>query len=379
MLEEINYLCGESDIFVGKRRRLKRYLVCSMQGYFPVLIKTGSNSLAVIFRTGAPHVGIKGTLAVSTSDDGGKSWSDPVEISPRGEDVRNPAFGINDNGEFIAAFCKLKSFRYEKTIDGYYYNSSLKYEPDESSRIFFTSTSKDNGKTWSPPVSHKSRYLTMPSPYGRIARSSDGTLYMTLYGKPIELSEIEPAENIKNMVTLVRSKDGGKTWGDETVIVKGYNETSIAFINNNIMIAAARLDEKFGSISVLFSRDKGVTWSEPVKVTRKSEHPADVTLLQSGKLLLTFGRRVKPTGCGALISEDGGVTWNYDREILLAGDGGEKGGSFDLGYPSTVQLDNGNIVTVLYYACGSEMSQDFLKGWGDISCQAIHYREEDIL
>jgi len=32
---------------------------------------------------------------------------------------------------------------------------------------------------------------------------------------------------------------------------------------------------------------------------------------------------------------------------------------------------------VLYYASGSEMSESY-RGWGQISCQAIHYREEDI-
>lgn len=80
-------------------------------------------------------------------------------------------------------------------------------------------------------------------------------------------------------------------------------------------------------------------------------------------------------GCGALISEDGGKTWNMDREILLAGDGIH---NIDLGYPSTVQIDDGTILTALYYASGSQMS-GFIHGWGDVSCQVIHYREEDII
>ena len=79
-------------------------------------------------------------------------------------------------------------------------------------------------------------------------------------------------------------------------------------------------------------------------------------------------------GCGALLSEDGGKTWNYDREVLLAGDDVQTG---NLGYPSTVQLDDGTIVTLLCYARGSKMSGTS-GGWGVVSCQAIHYREEDI-
>jgi hypothetical protein len=81
-------------------------------------------------------------------------------------------------------------------------------------------------------------------------------------------------------------------------------------------------------------------------------------------------------GCGALVSDDGGKTWNRDMQILLAGDGVN---NYDLGYPSTVQLDDGTIITALYFASGCEMSDDKMLGWGDVSCQVIHYKQEDII
>jgi hypothetical protein len=116
----------------------------------------------------------------------------------------------------------------------------------------------------------------------------------------------------------------------------------------------------------------GRTWTVPVEVTRDGEHPADLILLESGRLLLTFGRRIRPMGCGALLSADGGRSWDTDHEVLLTGDGVENS---DLGYPSTVQLASGQIVTLLYYASGSEMAPH---NWGSISCQAIHYHETDL-
>jgi hypothetical protein len=137
-------------------------------------------------------------------------------------------------------------------------------------------------------------------------------------------------------------------------------------------LAAARGES--GYTATLFSDDGGRSWSTPLRVTPDGEYPADVTVLESGAIQLTFGRRKRPMGCGALFSEDGGQTWDVDHEVMLAGDGVL---NRDLGYPSTVQLADGTIVTALYYASGSEASSGECS-WGDISVQAIHYHEEDV-
>ena len=324
-MEGSKYLSGETDIFIGRRGRVRRYLVCPLAGLFPVLIKTGSNSLAAIFRTGAVHVGITGTLAVSTSNDGGKSWSDPLEITPRWEDSRNPALGINSKREIVAAFVKAGLFSYEEDPKGY----GLHYEGSRSERSIieakkgqrqvpspFITKSKDNGRTWTEPKSYISELIAIPSPFGRIITAPDGTLLMPIYGSPKDGKDTY-GEDIS---VLVRSKDGGETWGDETLVVEGYNETSFAILPNGTMVAAARSFKNLNT-AILFSKDMGRTCSKPVPVTRYLEHPADLTVLQSGKLLLTFGRRHPPIGCGLLLSDDSGNTWNHDREVLLAGDG----------------------------------------------------------
>ena len=362
------YLAGESDIFVGRRGRLRRYLVCSMEGFFPVLARTGPNALAVVYRTGAPHVGVSGTLAVARSEDGGVSWSDPCEIAPRWDDNRNPALGVNAKGELAIAFWKARLHAYTDP-DGL----GLRYTGSDDERThktagLFHGVSPDQGRGWNPFRAYASTLLALASPYGRILTLPDGTLLMAIYGSPRE-----PIEGIGNISVLARSADGGQTWGDETLTAQGYNETSYALLPNGDLLAAARSES--GHVAVSPSHDLGHTWSKPMRVTRDGEHPADLTVLQSGRVLLTFGRRIRPMGCGALWSEDGGHTWRADHEVLLAGDGVE---SADLGYPSTVQLADGHIVTALYYASGSEMSEAW-RGWGAVSCQAIHYQESDIL
>jgi hypothetical protein len=229
--------------------------------------------------------------------------------------------------------------------------------------------SKDEGKTWETGPVFGSELLSLSSPYGRILTLEDGTMLMSVYG-----SLRVPEEEYLYTCTIMRSYDGGLTWGDSSIVAKGYNETSFAVMPNNKLIGVARSDS--GHVAVVFSPDMGRTWTEPKQITRDGEHPADITILESGKLLMTFGRRIRPLGCGALISEDLGETWLTDQEVLLAGDGID---NVDLGYPSTVQLDDGKIVTCLYYASGSETSEDQMYSWGRVTCQALHYQEDQII
>ena len=57
---------------------------------------------------------------------------------------------------------------------------------------------------------------------------------------------------------------------------------------------------------------------------------------------MTYGHRRKPFGNQARLSEDHGRTWS--EPLTISGDG--VGG--DLGYPSTVHLDDGRLLSVWY-------------------------------
>ncbi|MFP4385443.1 MAG: sialidase family protein [Spirochaetia bacterium] len=360
------FLATESDIFIGKRRRLKRYMVCPLDGYFPVAAKLGPQSIGAVFRSGATHIGVTGTLAFSRSDDGGKSWSDPSEVLPRWEDNRNPAFGVTGEGTLILAYWKAGAQSYHNSDTGPVWGSDKRKKRDIKN-AFFIIRSTDGGKTWSEPEPFTTEITVPGSPYGRIITGPDGTCYMSMYGFNKDDPELK-----ENVCSLLRSTDGGKTWGDETITAAGnHNETSYTFTPDGAMAAAVR--SKTGHVAITRSVDAGRSWSELTQITRDGEHPADLTVLRSSRLLMTFGRRIRPMGCGALFSDDNGQTWDTEREVLLAGDGGHV---HDVGYPSTIQLDDGTIVTLLYYANGSEFTID--GPYTRISCEAIHYREEDI-
>jgi sialidase-1 len=57
---------------------------------------------------------------------------------------------------------------------------------------------------------------------------------------------------------------------------------------------------------------------------------------------MTYGHRRKPLGNQARVSSDNGKTWSDPLTLSSDGIGG------DLGYPSTVELDDGSFLSVWY-------------------------------
>ena len=89
------------------------------------------------------------------------------------------------------------------------------------------------------------------------------------------------------------------------------------------------------------SKDGGNTWSEPHSIGVWGL-PSHLLRLKDGRLLMSYGHRRKPYGNQARVSDDHGKTWS--EPITISGDGA----GHDLGYPSTVQVDDGSLVTVWY-------------------------------
>ncbi|MCB9396646.1 MAG: exo-alpha-sialidase [Acidobacteria bacterium] len=354
-------LC-ESDFWVGRRGSLKRSLVCALQGYIPVLVHLGGEQLAAVYRTGGSHLSIHGTLAISESEDGGISWTTPMELFPRGMDYRNPAIGLDQTGQLLVCAWAAGKHAYQLSEDGLKWsleNRALWKEPA------LALIRRDASGTWSDPIFHTSPLLDLCSPYGRIVNGPAGTLLMNLYGNPIE-----NPQGARNASVLALSRDNGASWDTQRRIGYGYSETALLWLaENETLYAAARCDD--GSVHLLSSQDLGESWSEPLFQTRVGEHPADLTALPNGRVLLTYGRRIRPMGCAARLF-DPQTGFLDTAEILLAGDGVEDA---DLGYPSTVRLASGGLVTVLYYASGSQMSRAWA-GWGSVSCQALHWSSQ---
>ena len=76
--------------------------------------------------------------------------------------------------------------------------------------------------------------------------------------------------------------------------------------------------------------------------------PAHLLMHSSGTLISTYGYREAPYGIRTMLSRDGGETWETDHVLV------DDEPSPDLGYPCSVELRDGSILTVYYGRQGNE-------------------------
>lgn len=307
-------------------------VVVNGDGYFPVAIRLTSGEVLSVLRGGAAHVGVKGRLDLVTTKDG-KTWSKPWVAIDEQYDDRNPALGQLKDGTILLAYAILSGFD----------DSGVKLKGSRSDRLFdgvYLMRSTDKGRTWSKPRRDDTIHKFYAgqghvSPYGKIIQLADGTVLMAVY--------FEFFDGRGNESYVFRSRDGGKTWGEPALIGSHYNETGIQVLPDGGLLAALR-SEKGGHIAVARSTDQGRTWSTPERITEDREHPGDLIVLKDGRVLLTYGERNAPRGVHAVLSRDNGRTWDMTKKVVLANDAPNT----DCGYPSSVQLADGRILTIYY-------------------------------
>lgn len=180
----------------------------------------------------------------------------------------------------------------------------------------------------------------MNSPHGPTQLSDGRLLYL---GKQLWTEE--------KIIGAAESTDDGKSWrwlseipvrpGDQ--VTGKYHELHAVEAADGTIIAQIRNHNAKGTGETLQteSRDGGRTWSVPHSIGVWGL-PSFLTRLEDDRLLMTYGYRRKPFGNQARVSSDNGETWS--APITISGDGA----SGDLGYPSTVQLADGSLITIWY-------------------------------
>lgn len=157
-----------------------------------------------------------------------------------------------------------------------------------------------------------------------------------------------PLSDIPNwrIVFVVRSSDGGRSWGRPVEVARRagseFEEPNLIQLPDGRLLILMR-DNGTRRLHQSISDDDGHSWSPPRRLPIDG-YPPHLLLLPDGRILCTYGWRQPDYGVRAVLSADGGETWDVDRTIRIRVGLPNK----DLGYPCTILDGDGTFFTVYY-------------------------------
>jgi sialidase-1 len=314
---------------------------------WPSVIKASNGDLLVMFSHRDEHISPIGDVAYLRSTDKGESWSKPSKLYDSKISDGGGGFITLSDGGIISLFgsVMLTKDHFLKTYAKSYYPETLKkwidivedpeYKNQNDKTGAWMCISKDNGYSWTKSERGPE------SVHGGI-QLQDGSVMVASYR--------EYAGNI----AVFHQKKIGENWKVDTLKMPKFSnftfsEPHILQMRNGRIIIMIRTTEQpyddSGSRNLLwetYSDDNGRSWLEPFP-TPIWGFPPHLLLLSDGRALCSYGYRRPPFGQRACISEDG-VTWKIEDEIIIRNDGINR----DLGYPASIEIEPGKILTVYY-------------------------------
>ena len=315
------------------------------------------------------HVCPFGKDLMSISRDGGETWSCPTVINDTWLDDRDAGITYLGNGKMILSyFCHPAEVyrtiwrnwivddaepQFKPLLEGFL-ESYASYTPEQNRSGSFIKISDDYGKSWGNAIK-----LPITAPHGPAKTISGRLLYLgkefTGLASRYDASFPEDGDTVppedRDRIFLYESFDDGLTWQmlsklplDDTASCFSLHEPHVVELPSGELIAAIRAedDASVGRFSIYFmsSTDGGKSWSRPWAFDRIGS-PPHLLLRRDGSVVVTYGRRAAPFGIRASISYDGCRT--FGEECILSSTH-----CGDLGYPATVELADGSLVTVYY-------------------------------
>jgi sialidase-1 len=306
------------------------------------LAKTHEGELIVAFSGDRDaHVCPWGKTQIIRSPDQGRTWSAPFTLTNTPLDDRDAGLIQTKSGALLVSWFTSLAFASPNypTAQARYARHAEKITAEIREQWLgnWVRRSEDGGKTWQSPVR-----TVASAPHGP-TQLRDGRLLYVGMGRV----------NGGSAVVVEASADDGRSWQVVTTIPKpesgmtGLSEPHVLELASGKLLALVRNEPKDRTQCFLLqseSTDGGRTWSQ-LRSTGIWGYPPHLLQLKNGWLLVSYGVRREPFGERACISRDEGKTWDLAHEVMIAQAPGP-----DLGYPSSVELDDGSILTVFYQA-----------------------------
>lgn len=315
---------------------------------WPTLAIRKNGELVLVYSGGRQaHICPFGRVEFKRSLDRGKHWSRAQVLLDSPIDDRDA--GILETSQGTLLVTTFTSLAYEdslkRALDGNDWPSEKidqwtaqheKVSAEERSKHLgvWVLRSEDGGRSWSEP-----KHSIVNSPHGPIELADGRLLYA---GVQLWADD--------RRVGVCESVNDGNSWrwiaeiptrpGDRAA---NYHELHAVEATPGHIVVHIRNHNPNHDREILQteSRDGGRTWSIPRPIGVWGL-PSHLLRLKNGHLMMTYGHRRKPFGIQARVSTDGGVGWSEPINLY------DHGVSTDLGYPSTVQFDDGKFLTVWY-------------------------------
>lgn len=329
-------------------------------GYFgwPTIAKMDDGSLvAAASGLRNEHICPFGRNVICISKDQGKTWTAPRVVNDSPLDDRDTGAVCLGGDRLLLSWFTTDNRPYAQRRDAATIESwrpGLDRVTDENAPRWvgaWIRTSDDGGESWHAPVK-----IPVTTPHGPIRLKSGELLF---FGKEF-LVDMEGFQAGSGGIAAMRSTDAGTTWEKLGAVplyantAEGnYHEPHVAELPDGRLIGLIRFErarngeevEEMGlvgfSLFQSISDDGGATWS-PAEPLGFHGCPPHLLVHSSGALICVYGYRKEPYGERLMISRDRGESWEYD--YILRDDGPDG----DLGYPSSVELDDGSLLTLYY-------------------------------
>jgi sialidase-1 len=315
---------------------------------WPTLTRLRNGDLVVVWSGGREsHVCPFGRVEMMRSHDDGQTWSWPRVLLDGAIDDRDA--GVLETVRSTLLVTTFSSLAYEPILakaeqQAHWSEARLRRWRAAHNRLTpeqrkaelgtWVIRSVDGGKSWSERADS-----LVNSPHGPIQLADGRILYA---GKELWTGD--------NRLGVAVSEDDGVSWSWLSAIPtrdgddhRQYHELHAVETTDGRIVVHIRNHNRRNAGETLQaeSEDGGKTWSVPHEIGVWGL-PSHLLRLRDGRLLMSYGYRKPPFGNQARISGDGGRRWSDALTISVDGASG------DLGYPSTVQLDDGSLITVWY-------------------------------
>lgn len=323
------------------------------------LIPLRNGKILLTAREATEHVAADGDIVVLRSANNGRDWTKTAKFGVPNLDERE-ACGIElPNGEVMLMVFYNALYRQ----DGEYqqkWMTDVKLGAGKQYLGFYTITSKDGGTSWSEP-----NFVPIKNmPFSDTEGPADAPILMPDNSLLLPLIAYNVRGDIQNHASvLLKSTDFGRTWTYLSTIADDpgnklgrFHEPALLRLRSGDLLSAMR--NSTGYIWFARSKDNGATWTAP-KASVITGHPADLIQLADGRIACTVGLREpyhgNPGAIRVSFSSDDGETWDLTKDALLRDDLL----NWDIGYPESLQLANGDILTVYYY---NQLGRYFIGG-----------------